>query len=216
MSFTLYDYVLSGNCYKIRLFAALLGVEYNSVAVDFHPGLEHKSEAMLQLNPAGTLPILSTPDHLTLTETPAMLVWMAGQYDAAKQWFPVEHTHNLAAVVQWLAFSSRLTSTVGELRMHTMLNQVVEVEAATTGAVQALRELEAHLAEQQLRGSPWLVGEQATVADIACFVYVALSPDANIEHDAYPAIRHWLYALKSLPGFITMPGIHQLHELKQP
>ena len=95
-----------------------------------------------------------------------------------------------------------------------MLNRSVDKEVATAGAIQALREIEAHLTEQQLRGDPWLVGKHATIADIACFAYVALSPDANIEHDSYPAIRHWLYAVKSLPGFITMPGIHQLHELR--
>ncbi len=216
MSFTLYDYVLSGNCYKIRLFAALLSAEYKSVAVDFHPGLEHKTEAMLQLNPAGTLPILITPDRMTLTETPAMLVWMAGRYDTTNQWFPVNNTNQLAQVTQWLSFSSRLTSTISALRLHTMLNRTVNSEAALAGATQALRELEAHLTEQQLQGSNWLVSEHPTIADIACFAYVALSPDANIEHDAYPAIRQWLYAMKSLPGFITMPGIHQLHELKQP
>ena len=46
-AFTLHDYVLSGNCYKIRLFAALLGMEYDSVAVDFYPGFEHRSETCL-------------------------------------------------------------------------------------------------------------------------------------------------------------------------
>ena len=213
MSFTLYDYVLSGNCYKIRLFAALLNVEYKPVAVDFHPGLEHKSEQMLQLNPAGTLPILKT-EKLTLTETPAMLVWMASQFDTDKQWHPVDNIDALAATTQWLSFSSRLTLTISALRLHTMINRTVDKEPAKANAVQALRELEAHLVEQQLQGSSWLVDGQATIADIACFPYVALSPDANIEHDPYPAIRNWLYAIKSLPGFITMPGIHQLHELK--
>ena len=214
MSFTLYDYVLSGNCYKIRLFAALLQIEYHPVAVDFHPGLEHKSELMRKLNPAGTLPVLTT-DNLTLTETPAMLVWMASQFDNDKKWYPVENSNTMATVTQWLSFSARLTSTISALRLHTMLNRPVDKDHAIAGATQALRELEAHLTEQQLRGTAWLAGQQATIADIACFPYVALSPDANIEHDAYPAIRNWLYAIKSLPGFITMPGIHQLHELKK-
>ncbi|MEM7257203.1 MAG: glutathione S-transferase N-terminal domain-containing protein, partial [Pseudomonadota bacterium] len=56
MSFTLYNYVLSGNCYKVRLLASLLGAQYQAEAVDFHPGQAHKSEQMLRLNPAGTLP----------------------------------------------------------------------------------------------------------------------------------------------------------------
>jgi len=60
MKVTFYNYVLSGNCYKFRLLANLLNVSYESVAIDFHPGQEHKSEKLLQLNPAGTLPILSS------------------------------------------------------------------------------------------------------------------------------------------------------------
>lgn len=56
MTFTLYNYVLSGNCYKIRLMAGLLNVPYDIVAVDFYPGMEHRAPHMLALNPAGTLP----------------------------------------------------------------------------------------------------------------------------------------------------------------
>ena len=59
-AFTLYDYVLSGNCYKIRLFASLLAMPYQSIAIDFYPGYEHRSERMLALNPAGTLPVMVT------------------------------------------------------------------------------------------------------------------------------------------------------------
>lgn len=213
MSFTLYDYVLSGNCYKIRLFAALLGIDYDSVAVDFHPGQEHKSDDFLRRFPAGTLPIL-VADERVLTETPAMLAWMAAKFDASAKWMPWNEPAALATTMQWLGFSSRLTATVGEARLHSMLNRDIDVEKAMSGAVQALRELEAHLTEQSIRGQKWIAGDAPTIADIACFPYTALSPDAGIEHDNYPAIRNWLYAVRSLDRFITMPGIHALHELR--
>lgn len=211
MTIRFYNYVLSGNCYKFRLLASLLGADYESVAVDFHPGAEHKSEEMLRLNPAGTLPILQVGDQV-LTETQSMLVWLAEHHDAGKSWWPSTDSDAIVRVVQWLGFASRLSATVGELRLHTMLNRDINVEAARTGASQVLRELEAHLTEQQIRGEQWLAAGTPTVADIACFAYTALSPDAGIEHDEYPAIRHWLYAIRSLDGFITMPGIHELHE----
>ncbi len=213
MSFTLYNYVLSGNCYKIRLMASLLGVAYTTVAVDFHPGGEHKSEPLLALNPAGTLPILTTGE-LTLSETPAMLAWLAAKFDAGGTWWPRQDPQSAAGVLQWLGFSSRLSETVGQARLHTMLNRDLDIAAALSGARLALREVEARLAEQCLRGSDWLVGQGPSIADIACFPYVALSPDAGIEHDIYPAIRAWLYAIRSLDGFVTMPGIHALHELR--
>ncbi len=211
MNVRFYNYVLSGNCYKFRLLASLLAFEYESVAVDFHPGAEHKSEDFLQINPAGTLPILQAGDQV-MTETQAMLVWLAEHHDEDKTWWPSHDSEAIVNVVQWLGFASRLTATVGELRLHTMLNKQIDVTATRAGAIQVLRELETHLAHQQIRGQCWLAAETPTIADIACFPYTALSPDAGIEHDAYPAIRCWLYAVRSLDGFITMPGIHELHE----
>jgi len=91
MPFTLYNYVLSGNCYKVRLLASLLNVSYESVSVDFHPGQAHKSEALLQLNPVGTLPILVTEDGIVLTETQAMLVWLAQHHDPDNTWWPMNN-----------------------------------------------------------------------------------------------------------------------------
>ena len=55
---TLYDYELSGNCYKLRLLMSILGVDYKTVPVDFYPGREHKSEWFLKLNPLGQLPVI--------------------------------------------------------------------------------------------------------------------------------------------------------------
>lgn len=216
MSFTLYNYVLSGNCYKVRLLASLLNASYTTVAIDFHPGQEHKTEPLLQLNPAGTLPILVTADANVFTETQAMLVWLAQEYDSANTWWPANNKQLTASVMQWLGFASRLSATVGELRLHSMLNKTTDVATAQAGSKLTLRELESHLTEQRIKGWQWLAGEKPTIADIACFPYTALSPDAGIEHDNYPAIRSWLHAMRSQDGFVTMPGIYELHGLRNP
>ena len=118
--------------------------------------------------------------------------------------------------MQWLGFASRLTATVGELRQHSMLNKSIDVSRVKAASFLTLRELESHLCEQRIRGQQWLTGDNATIADIACFAYTALSPDAGIEHDDYPAIRSWLHAVRCLQGFITMPGIYELHGLRNP
>jgi glutathione S-transferase len=215
MSFTLYNYVLSGNCYKVRLLAGLLGVDYATVAVDFHPGGEHRAPHMLALNPAGTLPVLVAGD-MVLTETPAMLAWLAASFDPSGRWWPREDARAAAEVQEWLAFSSVLTATAGEARLHALIGRRIDVDKSHLGARDALRRLEAHLAERCFDGGAFLVGDHPTIADIACFPYVALSPDAGIEHDIYPAVRNWLYAVRSLPGFVVMPGIHALHEQRNP
>ncbi|MDG1069191.1 MAG: glutathione S-transferase family protein [Sulfitobacter sp.] len=212
--FTLYNYVLSGNCYKIRLMAGLLDVTYKTIAVDFYPGLAHRSEPMLALNPAGTLPVL-VAGELVLSETQAMLVWLATNHDPSGTWYPIKDASLHAQVLQWLGFSARLTTSVGAARLNTMLEWPVDVEAVRAASRKDLDELEVLLTDRVFAGQTWLVGDGPTIADIACFPYVALSPDAGFEHDGYPAIRNWLYAVRSLPGFVTMPGIHPLHELRE-
>lgn len=215
MTLRLYDYVLSGSCYKVRLLASLLGVSYERMPVDFHPGNEHKHPDFLAMNPAGTLPVLEDGD-LVLTETQAILAFLASTRDPSGQWLPKDDPATFAKVMQWLAFSTRLTDTAGAARLHDMLNRPLDIKAARRGAIRAFRELEAHLTERRFEGATFLVGDHPTIADIACFPYTALAPDGGIEHDGFPAIRAWLYAIKSLDHFIAMPGIHVLHDRRDP
>ena len=95
-----------------------------------------------------------------------------------------------------------------------MLLRPGNIAALRAAGNQALRELEAALMEQRLRGEAFLVGDRPTVADIACFPYVALAPDGGVSLDPYPSIRLWMRSLRSLDRFIEMPGIHRLHELR--
>ena len=77
-----------------------------------------------------------------------------------------------------------------------------------------MRELEAHLTEARFRGHGFLLGQTPTIADIACFPAVALAPDGGVSLDDYASVRLWTRAIRSLPGFIEMPGFHRLHDLK--
>ncbi|MBB2838196.1 UNVERIFIED_ORG: glutathione S-transferase [Rhizobium etli] len=207
----LYDYILSPSCYKIRLMAAILGVKLNIRPVDFHPGAEHRGPELLALNPAGSIPIFEDGD-LVLTESSAILAYLAAL--SGPEWLGSSAPQETARLQQWLSFSHRLTANLGGARLHQMLLRPGNIEALQAQGVAALRELEAGLFEQRLRGMRFLISERATIADIACFPYVALAPDGGISLDPYPNIRLWLRAIRSLEGFIEMPGIHRLHELK--
>ncbi len=207
----LYDYILSPSCYKVRLMAALTSTKLDLRAVDFHPGLEHRGPELLALNPAGSIPILEDDDVL-LTESSAMLVYLAAK--AAPDWLAGSNAQEAARVQQWLSFSGRLTGSLGGARLHEMLLRPGDIGALQASGIAALRELELGLVEQAERGQKFLAADRPTVADIACFPYVALAPDGGVSLDPYPAIRLWSRRLRSLPGFIEMPGIHRLHELK--
>jgi len=210
MTPVLYDYTLSGSCYKVRLMAALLGVKLERIAVDFYPGGAHKQTDFLALNPAGTLPML-TADDLVLTDSAAILVWLARTYDDSGEWLPVDDPARLAMVQNWLAVASRLTDTSGAARLHEMLRKPCDFARAQSGAHDTLRILEAHLTKVQLRGGAYLLGDTPTIADIACFPYAALAPDGGVSLDSYPALRNWTLDIRTLPGFIEMPGIHPVH-----
>jgi glutathione S-transferase len=207
----LYDYILSPSCYKVRLMASLTGVKLEIRPVDFHPGMEHRGAELTALNPGGSIPILED-GNLVLTESSAMLAYIAAK--AAPDWLGSGAADESARIQQWLSFSHRLTANLGGARLHEMLLRPGDIGKLQSQGIAALRELEAGLFEQKLRGPRFLASDRPSIADIACFPYVALAPDGGISLDSYPTIRLWSRALRSLDGFIEMPGIHRLHDLK--
>ena len=131
-----------------------------------------------------------------------------------RTWLGSGEADETARIQQWLAFSARLTASLGGARLVEMLLRPGDIGALQASGIAALRELEAGLFEQSLRGNRFLASDRPTIADIACFPYVALAPDGGVSLDPYPTIRLWSRALRALDGFIEMPGIHRLHELK--
>lgn len=201
----LYDFVLSGSCYKVRLFLSLLGQDYETVPVGFYPAKEHKKPDFLQLNPLGQLPVLRDGD-LVLRDAQAILVYLASKYDPGGSWYPDDAAAR-GRVAMWLSFAGGELMTASAARLHDVLNYPFDVASLREQARQAFVVLDDHLAEQELRDCPWVAGPEPTVADIACFPYVALSNDGGIARDEYPAIERWLARVMALPGFIDMPGI---------
>ncbi|HEY0341450.1 MAG TPA: glutathione S-transferase N-terminal domain-containing protein, partial [Steroidobacteraceae bacterium] len=96
----LFDYELSGNCYKVRLLLNILGVAYERVELDFHPGREHKSPWFLAINPLGQVPVIDD-DGFILRDAQAILTYLASRYDAGGRWYPREPLA-VGQVAMWL------------------------------------------------------------------------------------------------------------------
>lgn len=205
---TLYDYELSGNCYKLRLFLNILDIAYERHEVEFFPGKEHKSEAMLALNPLGQLPVLDD-DGFVLRDAQAILTYLARRYAPDSPWYPVDDAQRLAEINMWLAFANELTATSSAARLHEVFGYVLDVEQARTSAHALFRVLDDHLwlSEHHADGGWICRGEQPTVADIACFPYVMLAEEGGMSLIDYPALRRWTDNVKRIPGFIVMAGI---------
>ncbi len=204
----LYNYELSGNCYKLRLLLAFLDVPYELVNIDFYPGAEHKSDSFLRINPLGQLPVIED-DGLILRDAQAILTYLASKYDSTGQWYPRDNPEKLGQISQWLAFADGITSTASAARLHdTLLYTHLDVDACRSGAHRLFRILDEHLYFSGLEGQGWICpGGLPTIADIACFPYIMLSEDGGISRIDYPSIRLWCDRFKRIPGFITMPGV---------
>lgn len=202
----LYDYILSGSCYKVRLFLSMIGKDYETVPVDYYPGGEHKTPEFLEINPLGQIPVL-TDEELTLRDAQAILVYLAGKYDPDRKWYP-EDPRLQGEIAMWLSFAGGEIMNSSAARLHDMLFYDFDLDKVRAAAHAAFRVLDDHLTDREILGRHWIVGENPTVADIACFPYVALSGDGGISLDDYHAIRRWISRVKRIPGFIVMPGIH--------
>jgi glutathione S-transferase len=204
---TLYDYELSGNCYKVRLMLGFLGLEHRTRHVDFHPGFEHKSDWFLELNPMGQLPLIED-DGQVIRDAGAILTYLASRYDPAGQWgYGTDPIRN-ARIAEWLGFATDLTGSIGAARLHDAFGFDLDAESARKTGKRLLRVLDEHLWFQERQDHPWLVpGPHPTIADIACFPYTALSEDADLPRDDYPAVRRWHDRFKRIAGFKPMSGV---------
>jgi len=206
-SITLYDYELSGNCYKIRLLLSILGIDYQKQAVEFYPAAEHKSDSFLAINPLGQLPVL-VDGELNVSDSHAILVYLAADYDKTGHWYPVRNATRLAQVTQWMCFADALTGSASAARLVDGFFYKLDGEACRREAHRLLRILDEHLWFNEQQANQWIVpGEHPTIADIACFAYTILSEEGGISRMDYGAIRRWTDHVKRIPGFIVMPGV---------
>lgn len=204
----LYDFELSGNCYKIRLFLSILGVDYERLSVDFYPGNEHKSDWFLEINPLGQLPVLQDEDF-RIRDAQAILSYIATKHDESGNWYPTNDPVRLGQVNQWMAFADMITGTASAARLHDgLFYSHIDIDAARAGAHRLFRIMDEHLWFGERTDRNWLCdGPKPTIADIACFPYVMLSAEGGVPLQDYPAIRRWTDNIKRLPRFVVMSGI---------
>jgi glutathione S-transferase len=189
----LYDYSASGNCYKPRLLLALLARQYERVPVDIFAG-ETLTDDFARLNPARETPVLELDDGTVLTQSNAILWFLAEGTD-----FLPRQPLSRARVVQWLIFEQeRVMNGIAAARFRIMTGRSPElVPARRELGRTALTALEDHL--QQHR---FLVDDSCTIADLANFAYTHVAADAGYDLTKYPAVSAWLERVKTLPHFV--------------
>ena len=194
----LYNSQVSGNCYKVRLLFAHLGLDYERREVSVVDRSD-RAELLGDLNPGLRVPTLVLDDGRPLAESDAILCYFAegtpylpdDRYERAQalQWLFFEqysHEPNLAVVRFWVAFAETPPPEA-------------EVEARRRAGYAALRAMERHLSSRT-----FFVGERYTVADIALYAYTHVAHEGGFDLVRYSAVQAWLARVAGQPGHVTM------------
>jgi glutathione S-transferase len=196
-SLRLYDYAASANCYKVRLLLAQLERPYERIPIDIFAG-DTLTEEYAAKNPARTTPVLETSDGKRLSESNAILLYLAHGTS-----FLPSDPFDLAQVVRWLLFEQPdVMMTMGGLRFRLLTGRLTadspEATRRRNGAEEALRLLDAHLQTQR-----FLAGAGYTIADIAVYGYTHVAPEAGLDLGSYPAVRAWLARVEEQPHYLN-------------
>jgi len=199
---TLHEYAQSGNCYKIRLTAALLGLPLERREYDIIKGETRTPDFLARINANGRIPVLQVGDRFIPESNAACFYLGEGtklvpedRFDRADmlRWMFFEqysHEPNVATLRFWLAF-------VGEAQLSDAQRSQLEAKRAAGEA--ALKLMDEHLAAR-----PFFVGGRLSLADIALYAYTHVAEDGGFELARYAALSAWLERVAAEPGYLPI------------
>ena len=195
---TLYGLRRSGHSHRAELFLSLLGLPFRFVEVA--GGAQRDAAAFRRLNPLGQIPVLTDGDTV-IPDSNAILVYLAARYAPDRGWMPTDPVA-AARVQRWLSIAA------GEVRSGPALARLMVVFGAPgdhntvhATAARILTFMNTHLTDR-----PYLAADRPTLADIACYSYVAHAPEGGVSLAPYPAVQAWIARVQALPGFVPMPA----------
>lgn len=199
---TLHEDPRSGNCYKIKLTAALLGLPLATRQYDIIAGETRTPDFLEQVNPNGRIPVLQIGNRF-LPESNAACWYLASgsalipqdsfdQADMLRWMFFEQYSHepNIATMRFWLHF-------IGSAQLSPQ--QKAQMMAKRIAGCEALSLMDSHLA-----GHDWFVGDSVSLADIALFAYTHVADEGGFGLGDYPAVERWIERVSQLPDFIPM------------
>ena len=195
----LYNSAVSGNCYKVRLLLAQLGLAYDTVDVSVIDR-SNRAELLGDLNPGLRVPTLVLDDGRPLAESNAIL-WYFGD---GTQYVPTD-PYERAQVLQWMFFEQYSHEPyVAVARFLLAYSGTPERferqrERLLTGGYAALDAM-----ERQLAAREFLTTDRYSIADVSLYAYTHVAHEGDFDLEPYPAIRDWLARVASQPGHVTI------------
>lgn len=196
-SITLHGTPLSGHSHRVELLLHMLQLPYRFVDA---PAPVRQGEEFRRMNPLGQIPVLQDGE-LVLADSNAILVYLARRYAPGSGWLPDDPV-GAARVQRWLSLAAgeiafgpakaRVTARWGDTGMPAALMHKL--------ADRVLGFMEAQLAQQEFLAAP-----RPTLADLACYAYIAHAPEGGVSLAPYPQVRAWIARVQALPHFVPMP-----------
>ena len=198
----LHEDPISGNCYKIRLVAAHLGLPLERRSYDIRKGETRTAEFLATVNANGRIPVLQIGERF-LPESSAACFFLAdgsslipaNRFDRADmlRWMFFEqynHEPNVATLRFWLAY-------LGEAGLSEA--QIAAIPGKRAAGEAALDVMERHLATRD-----FFVGAGLSLADIALYAYTHVAGEGGFDLPKWPAVRRWLGRVAALPGHVPI------------
>ena len=195
----LYDYLPSGNGYKVRLLLTQLSIPFERVELDILKGLTRTPEFLAKF-PNGRIPAIELDDGRLLFESNAIITYLA---DGTT--FLPDDKFERAQVMQWLFFEQYSHEPyIASVRFLVMYPQVTDdrrmiIDLMRRRGYDALGVMEGHL-----KSRDWFVGNQYSIADIALYAYTNVADEGGFDLSAYPSVLAWLDRVKSQPKHIPI------------
>jgi glutathione S-transferase len=195
----LYNSQVSGNCYKVRLLLALLGIPYERVELDVIDR-SNRREVLGGKNPALRVPTLELDDGRHLAESNAILWYLAD----GTPYVPEEPLER-AQVLQWMFFEQyEIEPNLAVARFWISIlgerdARAAELEGKWSAGNRALAALDEHLDSRE-----WLVGDTYSIADISLYGYTHVAPEGGFDLEQRPAVRAWLDRVAGRPGHVPI------------
>ncbi len=196
--YTLYDFMPSGNGYKVRLTLRYIGQPFELIETDILTG-QSRTPEFLRKNPNGRIPTLELPDGGHLSESHAICWYLAEQYQS--DLLPASALAR-ARVMEHMCFEQYTLEPNVAVRRFWMLEKgQSEKQLGERGEQWYANGLAAlKVLDQRLDGRDFLVDERYTLADIALYAYTHVAHQGGFDLEPFPSIVHWCSVVSSQPS----------------
>ena len=188
---------LSGHAHRVELLLRALDLPHRLAEA---PAEIRRGDAFRRLNPFRQIPVLEDGE-IVLADSNAIMVYLVKRYAPGSEWLPDDPV--VAAQVQrWLSVAAgEVMHGPGSARLIAQFGVSDDPDRAGRIAQRLLA-----LMDEHLTGRAFLAADHPTIADLACFSYIAHAPEGGIPLHSYPAVRAWIARIEALPFFKPMPA----------